>query len=460
MYSSIIQIAITVFDAFLAVFAFCIAFLVSFQSQGLDGIERYLWLLYFSIPLIVLCLFRRGMLTGYRYRGKMEIFSNTLYALVQAGILSSAVLYLFQAGYYSRLFFGVYFAFAAFFVVAEKIMVKTFYDWALLKGFYNIRAVLIGWGTRAQRITDLYARMPHYGIRVLATVDPRKTDMAEISQILRDRSIHEIFMAMPRGEYYHKHVDQLIRQIEPFGIPIKTVFNFEDIVDMYAEGNCKVGDEEGLLLVHHRLSNDQMIVKRAFDIIGAMAGLMLSAVLFVPIVLAVKVDSKGPVFFAHQRVGKNGRLFRLYKFRTMYRDAEKRLEGMLAKDPGIRAEWEKNFKLKNDPRITKVGLFLRKTSLDELPQFWNVLIGDMSLVGARPIVQQEVTDYYKDKAGVYCSLKPGITGPWQAGKRSEIEDYEDRVKMDRWYVKNYSLLLDIKIILKTIWSVAAGKGAF
>ncbi|MDA3898380.1 MAG: sugar transferase [Desulfobacteraceae bacterium] len=459
MYSSIIQITITILDIFLVLFAFGLAYLIGIQRQGFEGIEKYLWLLYFSIPFIVFCLFRRGMLTGYRYRRKGEIFFNTLFSLIQAGILSSAVLYLFKAEYYSRLFFGVYFAMAAVFVVAEKMVVKSLYDWALKKGFYNIQAFLIGWGKRAQRIADVFSEAPQYGVRVISVIDPRETDMASIVRTIQKNKIHEIFIAIPRGEYYHNHIDAIIRQIEPFGIPLKTVFNFEDIVDMHAKRNCKVGDEEALLLVHHGLNNDQIIIKRVFDVLGATVGLILSSILFIPIAFAIKLNSTGPVFFAHRRIGKNARAFHLYKFRTMYADAPKRLEEIMANDPQAKQEWEKNFKLKNDPRITRVGNFLRKTSLDELPQFWNVLKGDMSLVGARPIVQKEVSNYYKDRAGVYCSLKPGITGPWQAGKRSEIEDYSERVELDRWYVKHYSLWLDVKIIFKTIPSVLTRKGA-
>lgn len=144
----------------------------------------------------------------------------------------------------------------------------------------------------------------------------------------------------------------------------------------------------------------------------------------------------------------------------MYPDAEERLKKLLEKDAKAREEWKKKFKLKNDPRITPIGKFLRKTSLDELPQFFNVLKGDMSVVGPRPVVKEELEKFYKDKAKYYLSVKPGITGYWQVEGRSDIEDYEKRVEMDVWYVKNQSLWLDIKIILKTIWVMLTGKGAY
>ncbi len=140
--------------------------------------------------------------------------------------------------------------------------------------------------------------------------------------------------------------------------------------------------------------------------------------------------------------------------------ADKELRRIIDKNPELRKEWEKNYKLKNDPRITAIGRFLRKTSLDEFPQFINVIRGDMSVVGARPIVVNELNGFYKESAGRYCSMKPGITGPWQVGRRSNIDEYKERVQMDDWYILNYSLWTDIKIIIKTVYRIFNSKGAY
>jgi lipopolysaccharide/colanic/teichoic acid biosynthesis glycosyltransferase len=140
--------------------------------------------------------------------------------------------------------------------------------------------------------------------------------------------------------------------------------------------------------------------------------------------------------------------------------AEDELKKLLEKDPALRNEWEQTFKLKKDPRITKIGKILRKTSLDEFPQFINVLKGDMSVVGARPIVGRELQAFYQESAGRYCSMKPGITGPWQVGKRSNVDDYQERVDLDDWYILNYSLWTDIKIILRTIYIMFKRDGAY
>jgi len=144
----------------------------------------------------------------------------------------------------------------------------------------------------------------------------------------------------------------------------------------------------------------------------------------------------------------------------MHVNADNRLEEILKNDPQAKAEWDKYFKLKNDPRVTWIGRFLRKTSLDELPQFINVLKGDMSVVGARPIVYRELHDYYKENGGLYCSIKPGITGIWQVSKRNDTEDYQERVQIDTWYALNRNFWMDMKIILQTVGRMFTGKGAY
>ena len=172
----------------------------------------------------------------------------------------------------------------------------------------------------------------------------------------------------------------------------------------------------------------------------------------------VAVENHGHVIFAHKRVGKNGILFPCYKFQSMVPNAQEKLKAYLAQNPSARKEWEETFKLTNDPRITKLGAFLRKTSLDELPQLWNVIKGDMSLVGPRPIVQEEI-DKYDKNFREYSMVLPGITGMWQASGRSDTT-YEERVAMDTWYVRNWSIWIDIMYLFKTIKAVFVGKGAY
>jgi len=204
--------------------------------------------------------------------------------------------------------------------------------------------------------------------------------------------------------------------------------------------------------------NRNLMCRRFFDILFSIIVLILMFPLMLLIGLAIKLTDGGPVFFTQERVGYKGKKFKIFKFRTMYPDAEKRLKDILEKNPKAHEEWNRYRKLRNDPRITNVGKFLRKYSLDELPQFFNVLKGDMSVVGPRPYLPEEIPLMGESKEIIF-QVKPGITGIWQVEGRSEI-DFKKRLEMDEWYVKNRSFWLDLKIILKTVKVMLTGKGAY
>lgn len=195
-------------------------------------------------------------------------------------------------------------------------------------------------------------------------------------------------------------------------------------------------------------------VKRVFDIVCSLIALIVLSPVFLILAILVKTTSKGPVFFAHKRVGKNGKTINIYKFRSMVTNAEELIKQFT---PEQKAEYEKNFKLENDPRITKIGNFMRKTSLDELPQLLNILKGDISIVGPRPVMEVE-TQIYGNYRDMLLSVKPGLTGFWAANGRSETT-YTRRRAMEIYYVKNRSLWLDFKIICKTFISVFKREGA-
>ena len=196
------------------------------------------------------------------------------------------------------------------------------------------------------------------------------------------------------------------------------------------------------------------VIKRLFDIIVSFLGLLILSPLFLLLTILIKCDSKGPVFFIQKRVGRNGKKFGIFKFRTMRTNAEELIASFT---PEQLKEWKENFKLKNDPRITRVGKFLRNTSLDELPQLINIFIGNMSLVGPRPIVEEEL-EWYGEKKNVLLSVRPGLTGWWATNGRSEVS-YPERCDYELYYVYNCSLLLDIKILFKTFSAVFSRKGA-
>jgi lipopolysaccharide/colanic/teichoic acid biosynthesis glycosyltransferase len=200
------------------------------------------------------------------------------------------------------------------------------------------------------------------------------------------------------------------------------------------------------------------IAKRAMDIAGAAALLLATAPVFLILALLVRLDG-GRVFYAHERIGRGGQAFGCLKFRSMVVDADRRLAALLERDPAARAEWDSTRKLKNDPRVTMVGRFLRASSLDELPQLINVLKGEMSLVGPRPVQAAELAAFYGAAAQHYLSVRPGLTGPWQISGRNDTS-YAQRVALDVAYVTQPSLLTDIRILLRTPIAVLARRGAY
>ena len=199
-------------------------------------------------------------------------------------------------------------------------------------------------------------------------------------------------------------------------------------------------------------------IKRLFDLLVGLIICILILPILIIVSIAIKLDSKGPVFFNAKRIGKNGKLFKCYKFRSMHQNADELLKQYLNKNPEQRVEWNKFQKLKgNDIRVTKVGQFIRKYSLDELPQIFNVLKGDMSLVGPRPYLPRE-QELMKSFYNIIITTVPGITGYWQVSGRSDVT-FKGRLKMDNWYVRNWSIWIDIVLLIKTIKVVFGGKGA-
>ena len=334
----------------------------------------------------------------------------------------------------------------------------------------NIRhAVIVGAGDLGTRMATQMEEIPWAGIDVVGFFDDKlatKEMLADIKKPLLGRinEVHDyligndidyVYIALPmRAE---RKIFNILRECRDLGAQIYLV------PDLYIFGlhHAQIQSLGDMLVLNF---NPDSNWKRVFDIVFSSVILVLTAPIMLLIMLLIRRDSKGPIFYQHRRIMATGREFNCLKFRTMAIDADQRLKILFKENPAMEEEWEKNFKLKNDPRITRIGRFLRKTSLDEFPQFINVLRGEMSVVGARPIVGKELEEYYKgngdQSAGRYVSMKPGITGPWQVMKRNDMDNYQERVDLDDWYVLNYSLWCDIKIIFKTVRCMINGKGAY
>ena len=212
------------------------------------------------------------------------------------------------------------------------------------------------------------------------------------------------------------------------------------------------------VITYHTISLNtyEAFIKRVVDIIGGLVGIILSSPIMLVTAIAIKLDSPGPVLFKQTRVGQNGRLFKCWKFRSMYMDAEERKAELMAQNE---MEGGVMFKMKDDPRVTKVGKVIRKLSIDELPQFFNVFAGTMSLVGTRPPTVDEVEKYERDQWR-RISIKPGITGMWQVSGRSNVKTFEEVVQMDVEYIDNWSIFMDFKILFKTVAVLFEREGAY
>ena len=274
------------------------------------------------------------------------------------------------------------------------------------------------------------------GVPVVASYE----DMLEFA---RKEVVDEVFfhVSYVTGNSLKKHIEEF----ERMGVTVHVNVNVLAGMDEQQAKVGMLGRYPVISVATTFFDSEKMIVKRCIDILGGLVGCVIALIATVFVGIAIKLESKGPIFFKQKRVGKNGRYFYIYKFRSMYMDAEERKKELMAKNEmkGLM------FKMADDPRITKVGKFIRATSIDELPQFFNVLKGDMSLVGTRPPTVDEFKQYevYHKRR---LSIKPGITGMWQVSGRSDIEDFEEVVRLDLKYIDNWSLSLDIKILIKTV----------
>lgn len=358
-------------------------------------------------------------------------------------------------------------SFSIFNIVLIMLIRKKF--WKLLKK----NLVIVGIGRTAKSLTEVIEQNPFTTYNILGYVsvceildykgheiiDEEKIlgKFGDIEKIMEGSEVDEVIVALPRATSVEMH--RILEKIEG---KVKKIKFIPELNGTYTF-NSKVEDYDGMMLISStsgKITPLKAKIKRVIDIMAGIAGMFILGILQIFYGSKIKRDG-GPTLFCHTRVGKDLKGFKMHKFRSMYIDAEERLEKMLAEDEEVRKDFYTNFKLKDDPRITPVGEFLRKTSLDEFPQFINVLKGEMSLIGPRPVVQKEVDMYYgTEKGEKVFQVKPGITGMWQAHGRSDVENYEDRIALDLYYIRNWSLWLDVVILIKTIKNVVHRKGAY
>ncbi|WP_297445086.1 undecaprenyl-phosphate galactose phosphotransferase WbaP [Desulfurobacterium sp.] len=339
------------------------------------------------------------------------------------------------------------------FAVSRKFLKALLYRLSLWKQ----EATAVGNREFIDKIKEIFDKDHFMGYHVNKGIEISPSNFSYEKELL-DLEADTLIVAIP--DSFEGDTEKFLAKIHKSARNVLFVPDIKGLAFLNSELYPLFFSEMFLLSVKNNLKYfTNRFLKRLFDLTVSILLLPILIPIITIIAILIKFDSEGPVFFVHNRVGKDGKIIGVIKFRTMYKDAQQRLEKLLAENEEIRKEWETYFKLKNDPRITKVGKFLRKTSLDELPQIFNVLKGDMSLVGPRPVVKEEIEKYYKDFAQYYYLVKPGITGLWQVSGRSDT-DYDKRVRLDTWYVLNWSLWLDIIILIKTVKAVLKKEGAY
>jgi undecaprenyl-phosphate galactose phosphotransferase len=383
-----------------------------------------------------------------------------------ASLAILAMLFLLKRGaYYSRLLAIMTFTLAViFFPIIRLKSKKLLYSLGLLRR----KILIIGSGKAAVNAYKAITGEPNLGYQVAGFVDdnPAAVEICgfrvhpgieQIERYINSSGIHDVVVAKPELE--KTALERLINHIQHKAENTLFIPDISGIAVAGTELRHFFKEQTMVIEIKNNLANPlTYFTKRSFDYAAAACVSVLLALPMLLIALFIKLSSSGPATYKQERVGKNGKPFWCYKFRTMYPDAAARLKDLLAKDPDLKTEWETNFKLKIDPRITGIGDFLRRTSLDELPQLLNILKGEMSLVGPRPVVTEEIRDYYKEDAAFYFRVPPGLTGLWQVSGRSETT-YEYRVSLDSWYVKNWNIWLDVMILFKTVGVVLDREGA-
>lgn len=460
------DILLVIFDCLII---YCAAYMANVMRHGSFSREEYIiraLIQLFILSYIIMYLF---------FNPNKKIAENGVFAelisviTINIGVMLLAVCLLYFSRIIdtdvSRAILGYFFAIDTFlmyiFHLAFKLILTQFYA-----NSKNNRQLLIvcRYNEATSIIRHIYERNRwDYRIRGIVIIDndhvgeyiydiPVVASENTIINYCKSDIVDEVLFIT---DISYSNLKGIINEISSMGITVHLSVNSLNLNMDSALTVSNIGDYPVITFAYRFLSFRQVLLKRIVDIIFSLIGSAITIILTIIIGPLIKAESPGPIFFKQQRVGKNGRYFNIYKFRSMYVDAEERKKALMEQN-------EMNnglmFKMENDPRITKVGAFLRKTSLDEFPQFFNILKGDMSLIGTRPPTVDEFKQY-QSYHKMRLSIKPGLTGLWQVSGRSDITDFEEIVKLDVRYINEWSIGLDIKIIFKTIFVVLLRKGA-
>ena len=425
-----------------------------------------IWLLVFAVALYGLMFVLMDFSHHFFRRGMFDEFVSVVKSeVIFSAVLILALFVMHRSADLSRLVFGYQIVINTVVMYAARVIFKQYMVKVYRNSRHSNRLLVV---TSSDQAGDVIENLKEYNewnrtIAGLVLTDEAKAEeIGEIPVVAHREDFLNYVIRNDVDEVFiiddklmrTPLMNEWVRELEQMGTIVDVNIDAFDLSVSGKKSLNRVGKYAAVTFARNLFSTRQMIAKRALDIVGSMVGMIILGIATIFVAPAIKLDSPGPVFFGQTRVGKNGRKFTFYKFRSMYKDAEARKKELMASNEvkGLM------FKMEDDPRITKVGKFIRKTSIDELPQFWNVLRGDMSLVGTRPPTVDEF-EHYEAKHKCRLSMTPGLTGLWQISGRSDIKDFDEVVRLDMQYIDNWSILKDIKILILTVKVVLIGRGS-
>jgi exopolysaccharide biosynthesis polyprenyl glycosylphosphotransferase len=445
-------------------------YLAAFIRKGILGPDFLTgWYGNALIVLLLSCIIISYVSSKNDYIFKRGFFDEAVSIIKDQGKLCLILLgYIFvvqQGSFYSRFFFTIFFILNALITYVSRSYMKLIMLLAYKKSSSSNKVMLITLSDKAVNIIRKIRREYEWSIYVtsVALMDKDRVgekiegisvlaNMDNLLDVVKLNVVDEVFIHLPHD--YELELEEIILEFEKMGIVVHLNLDVYNNMNIKEKTVNEFAGHQVITFSTGIFDEREVIVKRILDILGGFIGVILTGVLTLFLAPAILIESRGPIFFSQTRIGKNGRKFKIYKFRSMYPDAEQRKKELMEKNEmtGLM------FKMTDDPRITKVGKFIRRTSLDEFPQFINVFMGDMSLVGTRPPTMDEF-EKYEGRHKRRLSLKPGLTGLWQVSGRSDIQDFEEVVKLDLEYIDNWSMGLDLKLLFKTVIVVVFGKGS-
>jgi len=438
--------------------SYYIAFILTSQYIPLNSIDHYLWIVIIYIPIWIFLMSVNGMYDTTTFTYYDRIFKNILFSTLFSSLMVAALKNFIMDTMYNGLLFFV------FFLISLIVMLIVRYNILYViknPNNKNTKQVMFVGSPSMYDKFESFIKKTDIKVNISSCIsigeekdinnNRFKVDVETFQEDLKKHVVDEIYFGIPIK--YFNEIKDYVLVCEEMGITSRVLLELSDLTTSRVHV-ASLGTFPMLTVHSVSLNNLQLFLKRTLDIIGALVGIILTSVIWMVAAIAIKLDSEGPVFYYQNRVGMNGRIFKLYKFRSMQINADERKKELASQNE---MSGDLMFKLKNDPRVTTVGKFIRKASIDELPQFFNVLKGDMSLVGTRPPTVDEVS-HYKNYHRRRISIKPGITGMWQVSGRNAITNFDEVVTLDTKYIDQWSVWLDFKIMLKTVFVVFAKRG--